>query len=180
MTPQENAARLGRILLSVGYVWGLLYIVSNFFNFRIDALDSVLDFFGSSFFIPIALIFGGRAVSRRARVRGRGDEETQEEEARRRMERPVPRTVTPPPRKPAPAPAPRETAPSPAPREATPMDFEPGAADPDELAAVLGLDEETLSSDLQSRTGTDRRPTHKPLTSEERIAAARKRFIKDD
>lgn len=155
MADSDSRLRLGKIITGIGSVWIALFFASRFINVGGTPLGDVLAFFGSNLFIPIALLFTGRAIKRRSRqvsVEDAVDTPTVEKE------RPKPAPSRPVERRPAP--------PSP----------DPKPVDMDELAEAIGFDP---SDDMEvDPDGMDRRT--KPKTSEEMIAEAHHRYDAKD
>ncbi|MFB3050724.1 MAG: hypothetical protein ACE1Z0_01915, partial [Acidimicrobiia bacterium] len=100
MASAETRNRLGRILSTVGSVWIALYFIARFFDFGGTPLGDFLESFGSSFFVPILLLFAGRTIQRRSRRTSVEDASMSSPESQ----------STPPP---APRPAPSRPAPPP-------------------------------------------------------------------
>lgn len=167
-TNPESRKRLAKILSSLGAIWIALFIVSNVVNAGGTPLGNVLGFFGDNLFFPIALLFSGRAINRRAQRGGarRGLPES-------RTQR-TPPTLTPDlPSKQPPRPAPRP-APRPKPSVAQPPSSITAPPDIDDLAEAIGFD------DLDSTAAEpDLAPSHTPKSSEEMIAEARKKLSRD-
>lgn len=154
MASAETRNRLGRILSTVGSVWIALYFIARFFDFGGTPLGDILESFGSTFFVPILLLFAGRTIQRRSRRTSVEDASMSSPESQ----------STPPP---APHPAPRRPAPPP------PV-IKPAPVDMDELAEAIGFDasEETTSLPDVEVEG--------PKTSAEMIADAHRRYENDD
>lgn len=168
---RNNQARFGRILSGVGSIWLLLFFVSNFFDVGGTPFGDILGFFGDSFFIPIALLFAGRAIRRRS---GQVPQQTtipvEPRPPQRRAAKPTsptPREPTKTERKPAPVPSPEEP-------------------DMEELAAAIGFDGEAPDETALARPGEANKdqfkaryePTYKAKSSEEMLAEARDRLKK--
>lgn len=162
MTEEERSQRgssFGRVLSGIGSLWAVLFVVANFFDVGGTVLGDILGFFGESFFIPIALIFAGRAVTRRSRPRPSPVLTRPEPEQRQR---------------------PVETVPPPAQRKVRPQPIVMSSPDIDELEAAIGFDDQSIVS----RPGQDNKdqfkaryePTHRPKSSDEMIAEARDRL----
>ena len=156
MAEADSRLRLGKIISGIGSVWIALYFVSRFLNVGGTPLGDILAFFGSNFFIPIALLFTGRAIKRRSRQVSVDDALGSQ-------------TVAPEQLKPAPS-RPAESRPSPAPRKAAP---EP--VDMDELAEAIGFDSSDQSEAVSDMTDD----SVIPMTSEEMIADAHRRYDSD-
>ena len=150
---------MGRILSTVGSVWIALYFIARFFDFGGTPLGDILESFGSSFFVPILLLFAGRTIQRRSRRTSVEDALGSKPESQ----------STPPP---APRPAPSRPAPPPPVIKPAPVD--PAPVDMDELAEAIGFDasEETTSLPDVEVEG--------PKTSAEMIADAHRRNENDD
>lgn len=159
MASAETRNRLGRILSTVGSVWIALYFIARFFDFGGTPLGDILESFGSSFFVPILLLFAGRTIQRRSRRTSVEDALGSKPESQ----------STPPP---APRPAPSRPAPPPPVIKPAPVD--PAPVDMDELAEAIGFDasEETPSLPDVEVEG--------PKTSAEMIADAHRRNENDD
>jgi len=159
MASAETRNRLGRILSTVGSVWIALYFIARFFDFGGTPLGDILESFGSSFFVPILLLFAGRTIQRRSRRTSVEDASMSSPESQ----------STPPP---APRPAPSRPAPPPPVIKPAPVD--PAPVDMDELAEAIGFDasEETTSLPELEVEG--------PKTSAEMIADAHRRYENDD
>jgi len=159
MASAETRNRLGRILSTVGSVWIALYFIARFFDFGGTPLGDILESFGSSFFVPILLLFAGRTIQRRSRRTSVEDASMSSPESQ----------STPPP---APRPAPSRPAPPPPVIKPAPVD--PAPVDMDELAEAIGFDasEETTSLPDVEVEG--------PKTSAEMIADAHRRYENDD
>ncbi|TDI38678.1 MAG: hypothetical protein E2O99_00910 [Acidobacteria bacterium] len=159
MASAETRNRLGRILSTVGSVWIALYFIARFFDFGGTPLGDILESFGSSFFVPILLLFAGRSILRRSRRTSVEDALGSKPESQ----------STPPP---APRPAPSRPAPPPPVIKPAPVD--PAPVDMDELAEAIGFDasEETPSLPDVEVEG--------PKTSAEMIADAHRRNENDD
>jgi len=160
---RKGQARFGKVLSAIGSVWILLFFVANFFDVGGTPLGDILGFFGSSgFFVPIALLFAGRAVQRRS------------------GQMPTQTTVPQQPR-----PAQRQAA---KPRPVTKTVEMPVPSEPDveELAAAIGFGEASGESetDRPGDANEDQfkpryEPSYKAKSSEEMIAEARKRLEKE-
>lgn len=159
MASTDTRNRLGRILSTVGSVWIALYFIARFFDFGGTPLGDILESFGSSFFVPILLLFAGRSILRRSRRTSVEDALGSKPESQ----------STPPP---APRPAPSRPAPPPPVIKPAPVD--PAPVDMDELAEAIGFDasEETPSLPDVEVEG--------PKTSAEMIADAHRRNENDD
>ncbi|MFB3110151.1 MAG: hypothetical protein ACE1Y8_03270 [Acidimicrobiia bacterium] len=159
MASAETRNRLGRILSTVGSVWIALYFIARFFDFGGTPLGDILESFGSSFFVPILLLFAGRTIQRRSRRTSVEDASMSSPESQ----------STPPP---APRPAPSRPAPPPPVIKPAPVD--PAPVDMDELAEAIGFDasEETTSLPDVEVEGQK--------TSAEMIADAHRRYENDD
>ena len=151
---------MGRILSTVGFVWIVLFFIARFFDFRGTPLDDIMDSFGSTFFVPILLLFAGRTIQRRSRRTSVEDASMSSPESQ----------STPPP---APRPAPSRPAPPPPP-VIKPAPVDPAPVDMDELAEAIGFDasEETTSLPDVEVEGQK--------TSAEMIADAHRRYENDD
>ncbi len=157
MADADGRARLGKILSGIGSVWIALYFLSRFVNVGGTPLGDILAFFGSNFFIPIALLFAGRSIRRRSR------RVSVEDVLGSPTEKPEP--------SPPPPPRPVQARPAPPP----PRPVEPEPVDMDELADATGFDrsEEIVSpSDIEVEEAGRK-------TSDEMIAEAHRRFNKD-
>ena len=150
---------MGRILSTVGSVWIALYFIARFFDFGGTPLGDILESFGSTFFVPILLLFAGRTIQRRSRRTSVEDALGSKPESQ----------STPPP---APRPAPSRPAPPPPVIKPAPVD--PAPVDMDELAEAIGFDasEETTSLPDVEVEGQK--------TSAEMIADAHRRYENDD
>lgn len=159
MASTDTRNRLGRILSTVGSVWIVLFFIDRFFDFRGTPLDDIMESFGSTFFVPILLLFAGRTIQRRSRRTSVEDALGSKPESQ----------STPPP---APRPAPSRPAPPPPVIKPAPVD--PAPVDMDELAEAIGFDasEETTSLPDVEVEG--------PKTSAEMIADAHRRYENDD
>ncbi|MCH7900968.1 MAG: hypothetical protein IH818_08640 [Acidobacteria bacterium] len=159
MASAETRNRLGRILSTVGSVWIALYFIARFFDFGGTPLGDILESFGSTFFVPILLLFAGRTIQRRSRRTSVEDASMSSPESQ----------STPPP---APRPAPSRPAPPPPVIKPAPVD--PAPVDMDELAEAIGFDasEETTSLPDVEVEGQK--------TSAEMIADAHRRYENDD
>ena len=159
MASAETRNRLGRILSTVGSVWIALYFIARFFDFGGTPLGDILESFGSSFFVPILLLFAGRTIQRRSRRTSVEDASMSSPESQ----------STPPP---APRPAPSRPAPPPPVIKPAPVD--PAPVDMDELAEAIGFD---ASGETTSLPGVE---VEGPKTSAEMIADAHRRYENDD
>ncbi|MCZ6740005.1 MAG: hypothetical protein O7C01_09610 [Actinobacteria bacterium] len=159
MASAETRNRLGRILSTVGSVWIALYFIARFFDFGGTPLGDILESFGSSFFVPILLLFAGRTIQRRSRRTSLEDASMSSPESQ----------STPPP---APRPAPSRPAPPPPVIKPAPVD--PAPVDMDELAEAIGFD---ASEETTSLPGVE---VEGPKTSAEMIADAHRRYENDD
>lgn len=159
MASAETRNRLGRILSTVGSVWIALYFIARFFDFGGTPLGDILESFGSSFFVPILLLFAGRTIQRRSRRTSVEDASMSSPESQ----------STPPP---APRPAPSRPAPPPPVIKPAPVD--PAPVDMDELAEAIGFD---ASEETTSLPGVE---VEGPKTSAEMIADAHRRYENDD
>jgi hypothetical protein len=168
---RNGQARFGKVLSAVGSVWILLFFVGNFFDVGGTALGDILAFFGNTgFFVPIALLFAGRAVQRRSA-------QTPTQTTVPERPRPTQRQAS----KPRPVPKP-DTIPE---KKTVEM---PAASQPDvdELAAAIGFGEASADSesDRPGDANEDQfkpryEPSYKAKTSDEMIAEARKRLEKE-
>ena len=169
MADAESRLRLGKIISGIGSVWIALYFLSRFLNVGGTPLGDILAFFGSTFFIPIALLFTGRAIKRRSRqvtmedALGSGTVATE-------RSIPAPSPPSEPRSSPPPEPAPPEPLPRPAPPE-PPSDTSSRPVDMDELAEAIGFD----SSDDSDAASDSMEESVGPMTSEEMIADAHRR-----
>lgn len=154
----------GRILSGIGTAWAVLFFAARFIPAGGTPLGDLLDFFGSSLFIPIALIFAGRVVTRRGQ---RGDVESSPP-----VSQPTPTRPSRPPlqSRPQPTPAVKKPPPSQPKVEREPVS-QPREED---LAAATGFRFDDEPTNVQGTV--ERTPSHKPLSSAERIAEARKRL----
>ena len=159
MASAETRNRLGRILSTVGSVWIALYFIARFFDFGGTPLGDILESFGSTFFVPILLLFAGRTIQRRSRRTSLEDASMSSPESQ----------STPPP---APRPAPSRPAPPPPVIKPAPVD--PAPVDMDELAEAIGFD---ASEETTSLPGVE---VEGPKTSAEMIADAHRRYENDD
>lgn len=160
MADSDGRARLGRILSGIGSVWFVLYFMSRFINVGGTPLGDILAFFGSSFFIPLILVFSGRAIRRRSRRVSVEDALGSPNDPSEQQDQPSP--------PPAPRPVQRRPAP--------PPPVEPASVDEDELAEAIGFEpsEESVSSpDIEVEDVG-------PKTSAEMIAEAHRKFNKSD
>ncbi|MEE8406043.1 MAG: hypothetical protein V3S32_02710 [Acidimicrobiia bacterium] len=165
MADSDGRARLGRILSGIGSVWIVLYFVSRFVNVGGTPLGDILAFFGSSFFIPLILLFAGRSIRRRSRRVTVEDAFGSQRDPSEQQNQPT----TPP--MPPPAPRPRQRRPAPP----SPPPVEPAPVDADELAKAIGFDPSEESASLPDIEVEEVRPK----TSAEMIAEAHRRFNKD-
>lgn len=134
----------------MGALWAGLFFAANFFDVGGTPVGDVLGFFGQSLFFPIALVFAGRVISRRARRPS--VEEAPDAPEPKPQQRPAQRTPPPPTRRPAPP---------------------PPVAEPE----IEKLEEAIGFSEPMSRPETTtQQPSHMPKSSDEMIAEARERF----
>lgn len=182
---RETQARFGRILSAVGSIWIVLFVVANFFDVGGTPLGDILRFFGDSFFVPIALLFAGRAIRRRS---GEMPQRTTMAEQRQPQRQAAQRR---PAAKPAPRPE-RKPISTTEGKVATPTESKtkpmPTPAEPDieELAVAIGFDDKTAAEPPSERPGSANKdqfkpryePTYKSKSSEEMINEARKRLKK--
>ncbi|MEE8375103.1 MAG: hypothetical protein V3S26_02130 [Acidimicrobiia bacterium] len=162
MADNDGRARLGRILSGIGSVWFVLYFVSRFINVGGTPLGDILAFFGSSFFIPLVLLFAGRSIRRRSRRVSVEDALGSPKDPSEQQDQPTP------PPAPPPVPRPVQRRPAPPPVEAAPVDA-------DELAKAIGFDPSEETASLPDIEVEEVRPK----TSDEMIAEAHRRFNKD-
>lgn len=166
MADSDGRARLGRILSGIGSVWFVLYFVSRLINVGGTPLGDILAFFGSSFFIPLILLFAGRSIRRRSRRVSVEDALGSQKDPSEQQDQPMPPPASPP----APRPVQRRPAPPP---PSPPV--EPAPVDADELAKAIGFDPSEESASLPDIEVEEVRPK----TSAEMIAEAHRRFNKD-
>jgi hypothetical protein len=184
MEESTGQSRLGRFFSFLGYAWGLLYLASNFLNAGGTPLGDFLAFFGSSFFIPLVLIFSGRTFRKRAERHDSDELESNPTPSSRKPVRQFSEQSTTK-SKPVgpiimPTPSPTKTWPevgsssshSPPPRSSGAEPSRPASSrQSDELPPV----EDILEPDLDL-FDTGRQGEFKPKTSEEMIAEAKKRL----
>jgi hypothetical protein len=168
MADSDGRARLGRILSGIGSVWFVLYFVSRLVNVGGTPLGDILAFFGSSFFIPLMLLFAGRSIRRRSRRVSVEDALGSPKDPSEQQDQPTPPPAPPPASPPAPRPVQRRPA-------APPPPVEPAPVDADELAKAIGFD----PSDHSDAVPDLMDDSSKPMTSAEMIAEAHRRFNKD-
>ncbi len=159
MADSDGRARLGRILSGIGSVWFVLYFVSRLINVGGTPLGDILAFFGSSFFIPLILVFAGRSIRRRSRRVSVEDALGSPNDPFEQQNQ-----LTPPP---APRPVQRRPAP--------PPPVEPAPVDADDLAKAIGFDPSEETASLPDIEVEEVRPK----SSAEMIAEAHRRFNKD-
>lgn len=164
MADSDGRARLGRILSGIGSVWFALYFVSRLVDVGGTPLGDILAFFGSSFFIPLMLLFAGRSIRKRSRRVSVEDALGTPKDPSEQQNQPTPPSMPPP----APRPVQRRPAP--------PPPVEPEPVDMDELAEAIGFD----PSDHSDAVPDLMDDTSKPMTSEEMITEAHRRFNKQD
>lgn len=168
----QQRSRLGKILVTVGVAWIALFFFSNMFRFGGSVGDLISAFLEVPLFLPIGLLFVGRAMNRK---QGRRPSvlETLEKAARdASSERPAPKPV----RQSAPTrPRPVTSTAKPAPKPAS----RPTPVEPDDLAAAIGFDESAEGSAEPPPTPATP-PSDTPMTSEEMIAEARKGLGPDE
>jgi hypothetical protein len=157
MADADSRLRLGKIISGIGSVWIALYFASRFLNVGGTPVGDILAFFGSNFFVPIALLFTGRAIKRRSRQVSVEDALGTET-----VEKPRPKPAPPPRVERRPSPPPPDTAPKP--------------VDMDELAEATGFD----PSDHSGASLEHMDDPAGPMTSEEMIAEAHRRYDKKD
>ncbi len=163
MADNDGRARLGRILSGIGSVWFVLYFVSRLINVGGTPLGDILAFFGSSFFIPLILLFAGRSIRRRSRRVSVEDALGSPNDLSEQQDQPTP--------PPTPPPAPRPVQRRPAP----PPPVEPAPVDADDLAKAIGFDPSEETASLPDIEVEEVRPK----SSAEMIAEAHRRFNKD-
>lgn len=163
MTDRDTKTRLGRILYAIGSVWIALYFAARFFDVGGTPLGDFLAFFGSSFFIPVVLLFVGRTMQKRGR---RVSTEEPVEPQHAHTESPLPHTDRP-------MPTARPAPPRSEPRQPV---SDPEPVDMDELAEAIGFD---ISGEDQIMPAIDDVDT-RPPTSDEMIADAHRLYEEDD
>ncbi len=163
MADSDGRARLGRILSGIGSVWFVLYFVSRLINVGGTPLGDILAFFGSSFFIPLVLLFAGRSIRRRSRRVSVEDALGSPNDPSEQQDQPTPPPTPPPVSRPVQR------------RPAPPPPVEPAPVDADDLAKAIGFDPSEETASLPDIEVEEVRPK----SSAEMIAEAHRRFNKD-
>lgn len=154
MDERDPRAVVGRVISTVGWVWGILFMSSRFFASIPPPIGDVLAFFGTSFWIPAGLVFVGRAL------KGKPVPDSEDEPV---VIRPRP-PVAPPVKAPTLPTEPPKAEPRPAAK------YEPKPAAKSEPKPVF---EDPNSMELPDMTV---KPTYKPKSSEEMLAEAKQKL----